>query len=56
MSLLQKYKTKSFCAGGRHYSGSNSTRGYITSKGTKMLKGNCVKCKRNNLRLSVMQQ
>ena len=47
MSLLQKYKTKSYCVGGRYYSGTNKIRGFITSKGTKMLKGNCVKCKRN---------
>ena len=46
MGLLQKFKTNSYCVGGRHYSGSNNIRGFITSKGTKMLKGNCVKCKR----------
>ena len=48
MSLLQKIKTNSYCVGGRHYSGTNNIRGFITSKGAKMLKGNCVKCKRNN--------
>ena len=47
MSLLNKLKTNSFCVGGRHYSGTNNLRGFITSKGTKMLKVNCVKCKRN---------
>ena len=47
MSLLNKFKTNSNCAGGRHYSGTNNISGAITSKGTKMLKGNCVKCKRN---------
>ena len=47
MNLLQKFKTNSYCVGGRHYSGTNNIRGFITSKGTKMLKGNCVKCKRN---------
>ena len=47
MSVLNKFKTNSYCAGGRHYSGTNNIRGFITSKGTKMLKGNCVKCKRN---------
>ena len=54
MSLLKKFKTNSFCVGGRHYSGTNKIRGFIgepasriTSKSTKMLKGNCVKCKRN---------
>ena len=47
MSLLQKFKTNSYCVGGRHYSGTNNIRGFITSKCTKMLRGNCVKCKRN---------
>ena len=54
MSLLNKFKTNSYCVGCRHYSGTNNIRGFngepasrITSKGTKMLKGNCVKCKRN---------
>ena len=46
MSLLNKFKTNSYCVGGRHYSGTKNIRGFITSKGTKMLKGNCVKCKR----------
>ena len=47
MSLLQKFKTISYFVGGRHYYGTNNISGFITSKGTKMLKGNCVKCKRN---------
>ena len=47
MSLLNKFKTNSCCVGGRHYSGTNNISGAITSKGTKMLKGNCVKCRRN---------
>ena len=47
MSLLNKFKNNSYCVGGRHYSGANSISGAITSKKTKMLKGNCVKCKRN---------
>ena len=47
MSLLQKFKTNSNCVGGRHYSGTNNIRGFITSKSTKMSKGKCVKCKRN---------
>ena len=53
MSLLQKFQTNSYCVGGRHYSGTNNIRGFIgepgsriTSKGTKMLKSKCVKCKR----------
>ena len=44
---MKKFKTNSYCVGGRHYSGTNNIRGFITSKGAKMLKGNCVKCKRN---------
>ena len=47
MSLLNKLKTNSYCVGGRHYSGTNNIRGVISAKGTKMLKFNCVKCKRN---------
>ena len=47
MSLLNKFKTNSYCVGGRHYSGTNNIRGAITPKGTKMLRGNCVKCNRN---------
>ena len=47
MSLSNKFKTNSYCVGGRHYSGTNRISGAITSKGTKMLKGNCVKCRRN---------
>ena len=47
MSFLQKFKTNSYCVGGRHYSGTNNIRGFITSNGNKMLNGNCVKCKRN---------
>ena len=47
MSLLNKFKTNSYCVGGRHYSGTNNIRGVISAKGTKMLKGNCVKCNRN---------
>ena len=47
MSLLNKFKTNSYCVGGRHYSGTVNIRGAITSKGTKMLKGNCVLCRRN---------
>ena len=46
MSLLQKFKTNSYCVGGRHYSGTTSIHGFISAKRTKMLKGNCVKCRR----------
>ena len=47
MSLLNKFKTNSYCVGGRHYSCTNNIRGAITSKGTKMLRGSCTKCRRN---------
>ena len=47
MSLLNKFKANSYCVGGRNYSGTVNIRGAITSKGTKMLKGNCVLCRRN---------
>ena len=45
MSNFNKFKTNSYCVGGRHYSRTNNIRGVVTSKGTKMLKGNCTKCK-----------
>ena len=47
MSLLNKFKTNSYCVGGGQYSGTDNIRGFITSKGTKMLKGSCTKCRRN---------
>ena len=47
MSLLNKFKTNSYCVSRRHYSGTNNIRGFLSAKGTKMLKGNCVKCRRN---------
>ena len=47
MSLLNKFKTNSYCVAGRHYSGTVNIRGAITSKETKMLKGNCVLCRSN---------
>ena len=47
MSNFNKFKTNSYCIGGRHYSGTNNIRGVVTSKGTKMLRGNCVKFRRN---------
>ena len=34
MSLLEKFKTNSYCVGGGHYSGTNNISGAITSKGT----------------------
>ena len=48
MSNFNKFKTNSYCVGGRHYSGTNNIRGVVTAKGTKILKRNCVNCKRNN--------
>ena len=47
MSLLNKFKSNSYCVGGRHYSGTFNIRGVVSAKGTKMLRGNCVKCRRN---------
>ena len=47
MSLLNKFKTNSYCVGSRHYIGTNNFHGFISAKGTKMLKCNCVKCRRN---------
>ena len=47
MSPLQKFKTNSYFVCSGHYSGTNNIRGFITAKGTKMLKGNCTKSKRN---------
>ena len=45
MSNFNKFKTNSYCVGGRHYSGIIYIQGVITTKGTKMLKGKWVKCK-----------
>ena len=47
MSLLNKIKTNSYCVAGRLYSGTNNISGAITSKGTKLLRGSCTKCRRN---------
>ena len=44
MSNFYKFKTNSYCVGGRNYSGTNNIRGAVTSKGTKMISGNGVKC------------
>ena len=49
MSLLNKFKTNSYCVGVRHYSGTIIIRGVVSAKGTKMLRGNFVKCRRNKL-------
>ena len=47
MRLLNKFKTNLYCVGGRHYSGTINIRGFVSTKGTQMLKGNCAKCQRN---------
>ena len=47
MSHLQKLQSNSYCVGGRHYSGTNNIRGFVSTKGTKMLKGNCTARRRN---------
>ena len=46
MSNFNKYKTYSYCVGGRHYSCTNNIRGVVTAKGTKMFKGSCAMCRR----------
>ena len=38
MSLLNKFKTNSYCVGGRHYSGTIKIRGVVSAKGTKIVK------------------
>ena len=50
MSLLNK--TNSYCVGGRHYSGTNNISGAITSKGTKMFRGSCTKCRNKSMTVS----
>ena len=47
MSNFYKFKNNSYCIGGRDYSSNNNMREVVTSKGTKMLKINCVRCRRN---------
>ena len=47
MSLLNKFKTNSYCVSGRHYSGTINIRGVVSAKGTKTLRGKCVECRRN---------
>ena len=46
VSIFNKFKTNSYCVGGRHYRGTNIIRGFVSAKGTKMLKCNRVKCRR----------
>ena len=49
MSNFNKFKTKSYCVGGRFYSGTNNIRDVVTAKGAKMLKGSCAigRCKKS---------
>ena len=56
MSHISKFKTKSFCVVGRHYSGNIDILRVVTPKGSKMLKVNCTKCRRNNSMTVFMQQ
>ena len=47
MSTVNNFKTNSYCVGGRLYSGTNNIRRIVSAKGTKILTGNYIKCKRN---------
>ena len=51
MSAFSKFKTNSWCVGGRHYSGTSNIIGDITQNKNrtpiKLLKGKCTKCSRN---------
>ena len=44
MSLLPKFKTISYCVGGKHYCDNNNIRGLFTVEGINMIKVNCVNC------------
>ena len=43
---FNKFKTDSYCVGGRHRSATKIFYGDITSKGSKLLIGNCSVCNR----------
>ena len=43
---FQKFKSHSFCVGRRHRSATKNIYGDITSKGIKVLIGQCSKCNR----------
>ena len=43
---FNKFKSDSYCVGGRHRSSTVKIYGDITSKGSKVLIGNCSKCNR----------
>ena len=45
---FQKFKSDSYCVGGRHKSSAVKIYGDITSKGSKVLIGFCSKCQRKN--------
>ena len=46
---LQKFKTDSYCVGGRHGSATTIIYGNITSKLSKILKGSCSICNRKKV-------
>ena len=41
---FQKFKSVSYCVGGRHRSGTKNIYGDITNKGNKILTGYCSVC------------
>ena len=43
---FQKFKTDSYCIGGRHRSATKNIYGDVTKKGSKVLIGFCSKCQR----------
>ena len=45
---FEKFKSDSYCVGGRHRSGTVKIYGDITSKGSRVLIGFCSKCQRKN--------
>ena len=45
---FQKFKSYSYCVGGRHRSATKNIYGDKTSKGSKVLIGYCSVCKRKN--------
>ena len=51
----QKFETKSYCCGGKHYSGTKNIGGGITFKKTgeenKLLVANCMMCNRKKLKI-----
>ena len=47
--IFNKFKTDSYCVGGRHGYATKKIYGNITSKGSKVLIGYCSICDRKNL-------